>query len=557
MACFRPGDPIAISIGQACIPGALRGFQAFVQFDPSRLNFVSGSYDPGGPYSLPIIFPITANGGNVDLAAGIDDPAGQQPTTLSGPLATLNFTAGNTDGFTQVTFRSSDPPSCYSDHQGMIVLPSLIDSPVVCIDGTPPQISAPPDIDWSCSQPLPAPDADYAGYVESGGTAVDQNACYGPMTPSIVHVSDVLGAGSGCAGDPKLVARTYRVTDCAGNTADAVQIFRCFDTQPPTVIAPADRTTLADAGTCEALVTWPVANAMDDCAGDVSASVVYEIDLNDDLTIDTTVSANSFTFPVGTHRVVASATDACGHSGSDEFHVTVTPINRVLANVQMQGAINGTRCVLFEFWNCGQQTPVQSSVAVNFSNGLAQDILLEVPCGIFDCVTARDPLHSLRRTDESVEIVGGAYRVDFTGDDRLPGGNLNDDLAIDLLDFGIYMTQFRTNFAVSGSDCATASPHADISGNGLVFTEDFTFLQVNFGLLSEGNCCGHEGLHGGGHVPTAAGPVLSIAVSELVERGLGELGIADLNHDNVLDLCDLSAFLGGARPRVCGPEIVK
>jgi hypothetical protein len=142
--------------------------------------------------------------------------------------------------------------------------------------------------------------------------------------------------------------------------------------------------------------------------------------------------------------------------------------------------------------------------------------------------------------------VGVQYVADFvTAGKPLIGGNLNDDRWIDILDFGVFSAQWVANYGTGNTTCATLSPHADISGNGLVFTEDFTFIQVNFLKISEANCCGAPGFRDG---EADNGPITSISVAQLRQMGLKHLAAGDLNNDGVLDQADVAAFLMGARP---------
>jgi hypothetical protein len=176
--------------------------------------------------------------------------------------------------------------------------------------------------------------------------------------------------------------------------------------------------------------------------------------------------------------------------------------------------------------------------------------IVEIPCGDYTCITARDTLHTLRSTDDDqfgvTPIVGTQYVADFTGVDALVGGNLNDDFWIDILDFGVYSWKYGTNYGSGSTTCGTAYPHADISGDGSVGTPDFNFISGNFLEGHDPNCCGMLGLAGG---EEGDGPITEISVKELHEMGLGYLSVGDLNSDGWLDEADIAAFMGGARPK--------
>ncbi len=49
-------------------------------------------------------------------------------------------------------------------------------------------------------------------------------------------------------------------------------------------------------------------------------------------------------------------------------------------------------------------------------------------------------------------------------------------------------------------------------------------------------------------VAATDGPVLEISVAQLYLQGMGDLAVADLNSDGLLNTADIAAFLAGARP---------
>lgn len=340
----------------------------------------------------------------------------------------------------------------------------------------------------------------------------------------------------------------------------------------------------------------------------------------DEISVSST-HAPGDTFPVGTTTVTYTFTDACGNFDQASFDVTVDPVNELVVDLELEGVFESvlTRCITFELFDCPNGTPVIVEQEVTFTSpgspvsATATGVVVDVPCGVYSCVTARDRLHTLRRTldDPDFEIDGTQYVADFIFANKpLIGGNLNDDEWIDILDFGIFVGQFGANYGTGDTTCATAAPHADISGDGLVSSADFTFIQTNFLDQAEANCCGGPEMliassavlvgdvngdgvvdardlalvksqlfkpvtaenawadvNGDGvitaadlavvkanlfraapAVPAEDGPIERISVEELEARGLGHLIQADLNGDGWLDQQDVAAFLQGARP---------
>ncbi len=243
--------------------------------------------------------------------------------------------------------------------------------------------------------------------------------------------------------------------------------------------------------------------------------------------------------------MTASATDACGNTGTCSFQVTVSGDNELVVTVGLDTSFTGTRCITFELWNCTTLQKETLSEVLEFTNGLASGVTILVPCtkGPFDCITARDTLHTLRTT-VTPTVVDAQYVASFTDGDKLLGGNLNDDKWIDILDFGVfswkYGTKYKDGAEVPGPDvngnttCSTGYPHADISGDGLVNTNDFNWIQSNFLKSHEANCCGQPGFR------DDASAITRISVDELFAQGLGELAAGDFNGDGWLDEEDMS-----------------
>jgi hypothetical protein len=306
----------------------------------------------------------------------------------------------------------------------------------------------------------------------------------------------------------------------------------------------------ADAGTREAASTTvnpTVPTATDNCHGSPDITFVRS-DSKLNLTDPYEVADSPIT-------ITWTATDDCGNFDTCTQTVTVNGVNDMVVDITLGGGVMAagpyTRCITFELWATGCGASVTVDADITFTSGTAIGAVVEVPCGDYECITALDGLHTLRKTDnDDFGLSGTDYVCDFTGGDALIGGNLNNDQWIDILDYGIFVGQFGTS-PVADTPCVTAAPHADIDGDGSVFTSDFTFISTNFLGTHETNCCGAPMPMRGWIRPMPQsfdGPITRISVQELRRRGLHDLIVADLNHDGWLDVQDMEAFANGDRP---------
>jgi len=356
------------------------------------------------------------------------------------------------------------------------------------------------------------------------------------------------------------IFRFWSAVDGCGNTsACAPQVINVVDTTPPAFVNACPLPTInvnSIAGTCgttAANVNPTTPTATDNC----SMAEVSFVRSDGALSLaDPYLAINS---PI---VITWTAMDACNNFSTCTQTVNVSSLVAMDVTVQLSPTIDlvGTlsRCISFELWaTCPNALPayvVSQEVDFTVTPGLAiGTTTLLVPCQYaYSCVTARDDLHTLRRTDSSIGISGNNYVAEFVGNpnlggDWLVGGNLNDDLYIDILDFGVYVGQYLVNYGGTGNtDCLlTTFPHADITGNGTVNTGDFTFIQANFLKLSEPNCCGNLN----DERALAVGPVTRISVKELIRRGMPDLVRADLNRDGWLDPQDIATFINnGGQP---------
>lgn len=343
---------------------------------------------------------------------------------------------------------------------------------------------------------------------------------------------------SGPNGELNLLSDSFGAPVVPGHLFDTPAGIRSDSTAPVLSGCPSSQTVNPDPGLFTATVTWASPTSIDGCDGPTPV---------------TCVPPSGSAFPIGTTVVVCSATDSCDIVGSCGFNVTVRDPTMVV-DVQLSPNMSAgpfNRCMTFDLWDCGPTGPLLHSTVsqtIPFSSGLASGVTVHIPGGAFDCMTARDTLHTLRSTSPNLATANGfQYTATVVGPRAggghwLMGGNLNDDNFIDILDFGIFIRRFLTP-ANANAPCGTASPDANINGDGVVDLIDFVFVQVNSLLPAEPNCCGAA------IAAEAELPVESITLTELRRRGMGDLAVADLNEDGVLDYRDMSAFMGGARPR--------
>ena len=317
-----------------------------------------------------------------------------------------------------------------------------------------------------------------------------------------------------------------------------------IDLTDPVFTDPDDVFLHSEPGTCAATVTWPLPAVIDNC----DAAPAVEC-----------VPPSGTNLAAGLTTVVCTATDASGNVGTTDFDVTVSDQNQAIVQIDLQATVapSFTRCLTIEAFSCPDPNPVEVHQEVLFLNGEGvADFLL--PCGTYDCFTVEDELHTLRRTlgDGNVGVSAGAFLADFSDAGKtLVGGNLNDDPWIDILDYGVYIWQYNVgSYGTGDTTCLTPYPHADINGDGLVTTADYTFVQINFLQEDDATCC--TIMAGAPFQPADSGPLRSVRVSSLPLLGLSELATADLNGDGWLDMTDVQLMAArlDETPRPAGVE---
>ncbi len=340
--------------------------------------------------------------------------------------------------------------------------------------------------------------------------------------------------------------------DDSGNTTTCGFDVIVTDGENPVIDScPVDIEVPTDIGTCGgAYVDWTKPGCVDNCP---TCNVTCDHDPGG-------------WYDVGTTGVCCEAEDGYGNTDGCCFNIVVLDGHELVVDVELAGAFVTplTRCITFELSNCAKVGPVVIEEELVFDGGgglnPTASATLSVPCGAYDCITARDELHTLRRTDDDdfgvTPVVGNQYVADFTDksgtagdDDSLLGGNCNDDCYIDVEDFSCYVGTLD-DVVDPNTDCNSTGPHCDFNGNGIVDASfDFSFVANNFFEWSDVNCCNYDPIcDPNAKGRSGDGPRTEISVAELRERGLGYAAVADLNHDGMVDMADMEAFAGGVRP---------
>jgi hypothetical protein len=138
---FAINDLVQVKVRMSDIPALqpAAGFQAFIEFDSTRLSFVSAAYT-STPFGQHIIVPIAVSGNQIDMAAGINVFIGELPTAADSDLVYLTFQALTACGVGAIEFRPHEPPSRLTMLGGAPITPLNL----VSIEANP---TCPPDVE--------------------------------------------------------------------------------------------------------------------------------------------------------------------------------------------------------------------------------------------------------------------------------------------------------------------------------------------------------------------------------------------------------------------------
>lgn len=314
---------------------------------------------------------------------------------------------------------------------------------------------------------------------------------------------------------------------------------------------PPSTTVNAACDSSSAAVAWSAPTAQDICDGDLmmQCSASHSGGENVDALI-----TNGGDFPVGTTHISCMAGNSCGASDSCEWDVVVDEDVTLDLLVQLSPMITGNvieRCIEFTLYPDCVEEPIDLAFAMQFNlpgqPAGSATLSLSVPQAHYQCITAQDPLHTLRSVAVPECLSDGRWSAQFygnpgSGGNWLVGGNLNRSSIIDILDFGVLVSKYLTLVDPNTTCAQAANPnyrHADVNGDGVVDIVELSFIMINFIETDQDACCG---------AGATALPITAIPTSELYLMGMGNLAAADLNGDGWVDLDDVTALQNGALP---------
>lgn len=492
--CFAAGQKITATVNVAAATAPVNGGQFLINYDPSCMRF--NSVAGAGVYTDTVFGPVVdESAGTIFIVVGVGFGAGNGPAGNASMLS-LSFTKMglNACDSCDICFGNNNPQNTY------------------LVDNTGQRIGVNP----ICSDDVIANNVVTIDVPESIKTNVDCGQ------PTAIEAWDA-----------------PTVSDSCGNaTLTCLEQHQSASTASPARMTGGEFVTGATNICCSATSDWcgKVAGSPGSpgsAASDTGGDGCWTVEVNDQTALDITIGLSP------------SASSAPGDGL--------------------------TRCIKFTLYANTIQAPQYFEESIEFGGdldlaGKSKDALKIPGHGNWDCITAWDQLHTLRSCYlfDGADCEGGRLTASFRGDPAfggnwLIGGNLdgwkkNVDgsqpslFVIDVLDYGTFLSQFGADYGTGDTPCGTDGPHADIDGDGLVTVDDYAFISMNF-LASSKNCCGVEGL------PAAA--VTEVTVEELRRRGDGNLAVADLNGDGVLNVDDMNAFMQGARPSTKSGSIRK
>lgn len=168
----------------------------------------------------------------------------------------------------------------------------------------------------------------------------------------------------------------------------------------------------------------------------------------------------------GEYNVVMTVTDRSGNQTIETLGAIVINKNQVSVDIELEGLVAGplSRDVVFVFTDVLGSVIETRTVAVEFQDGSGTAVFADVDDGAVS-LSAKTAWNLRQRLAIGLDGDGQAEDLSFL----LPGGDLNDDNAANMLDYSILRYYWLE-----------LDPDADIDGSGGVDLPDFQILQSNF-----------------------------------------------------------------------------
>jgi hypothetical protein len=216
------------------------------------------------------------------VPVGTDNCTGSATVQTVGLVSGASYPVGTTTNIFRVTDAAGNSTTCAFD--------------VVVVDNQLPSIGCPSSL--TVGNDLNQCNA-IVNYTSPSGF----DNCTGSTTVQ------VLGIATGATFPLGLTVNTFQVTDGAGNTATCSFNVTVADNQAPAITCPANVSTNANSGLCDASASYTAPVGTDNCAG-VSTN-------------QTAGLASGATYPVGVTTNVFTATDAASNVTTCSFTVTI------------------------------------------------------------------------------------------------------------------------------------------------------------------------------------------------------------------------------------------
>ncbi len=256
--------------------------------------------------------------------------------------------------------------------------------------------------------------------------------------------------------------------------------------------------------------------------------------------------------PNGPGQIIVTAVDRAGNSQSLIQSINVNTATFTL-NLQLQGfdseAGSVTRGIeIILGGTSGGNAPITLSRDVTFSQFGMATVVFNSGDGLLNgagfnyTIGAKDSLHTLRTTVAATGV-GNQYSASAT----LRGGNLNRDNKIDIGDYVVYATRFgipvnpNTPFVFPAVTHVPTLRHADISGDGVVDSQDFSFFTVlSFGTVDD-NAPGNYSRE-----DRTIRTRITVAQA-MIESGSRQVANMDFNRDGIITMEEAQRYISRLR----------